>query len=228
MKNPADSARGLAVVAVLAAGAGLAMVVISQHTHRWAPPPVPPTSAALARQATTTRPSAAAPRVPPAVALDTAPMSRSVPVTVRIPVIGVRARIIGLGLGPGGIVEVPSLSTPFLTSWFDKGAAPGEPGRAVLFGHVDSAVVGPAVFYRLGDLRPGDIVYVTRADHRTAVFRVNSVALYPERDFPSRKVYGPATEPELRLITCGGDFDEQTHLYLDRTIAFASYVGQER
>jgi hypothetical protein len=98
-------------------------------------------------------------------------------------------------------------------------------GPAVLAGHVDSARVGPAVFYKLGDLAPGNLVYVTRADHRTAVFRVTSVALYPQQHFPSQQVYGPTPGPALRLVTCGGDFDEQTRLYLDRTIAFAVYAG---
>ena len=81
----------------------------------------------------------------------------------------------------------------------------------MLLGHVDAAAVGPAVFYKLGDLAPGDLVYVTRKDHQTAVFRVTAVALYPEQDFPTKQVYGFTPGPTLRLITCGGDFDEQTH-----------------
>jgi hypothetical protein len=200
-------------MSVLVAVAGLAMTYISQHTPRWAPPPAPPAAAAAARGAATGR--------------GAAPLSRSLPVRVRVPSIGVDARIIPLGLGPGRTVRVPSLSTPMLASWFDQGAAPGQRGSAVLFGHVDTAVTGPAVFYRLGDLRPGDLIYVTRADGQTAVFRVNSVALFPQWSFPSQRVYGHSTDPQLRLITCGGDFDTQTHLYLDRTIAFASYLGHK-
>jgi hypothetical protein len=57
-------------------------------------------------------------------------------------------------------------------------------------------------------------------------FRVISVALCPQQDFPSQQVYGPTPGPTLRLVTCGGDFDTQTHLYLDRTIAFALYAGK--
>lgn len=232
--------RWLTVLSVLLAGAGLAIIYISQHTHRWAPPPLPPASAALARPApglARPAPAVAAPRPlrfhpavpapPPAPALNAGPLGRSVPVGVRMPAIGVDARIIPLGLGWGDTVQVPSLSTPMLASWFDEGATPGQPGAAVLFGHVDSAVTGPAVFYQLGNLRPGDLVYVTRADHRTAVFRVNSVALFSQWDFPSNRVYGYSARPVLRLVTCGGNFDTHTHLYLDRTIAFASYLGHE-
>jgi len=208
-----------AVFSGLLVVSGLVVVVIGQHTHRWAPPPAPPSAALLA---TPTASGGAA------TGLVAAPLPRSAPVSVRIPAIGVAARIIPVGLNANRTVQVPSLRTPFLTGWFDGGAAPGQTGPAVLLGHVDSALVGPAVFYRLGELRPGNLVYITRDDQRVAVFRIGSVALYPQWDFPTKQVYGFTMRPTLRLITCGGDFDTHTHLYLDRTIAFASYVGQEK
>jgi hypothetical protein len=199
--------------AILLVGAGLLVMGLSGHVNPWSPPPVPPPSAAI----------------PVAVAQQSHrvvhTLGRSVPVTVEVPAIGVRAQIIALGLDADGGVAVPSLSTPFLVSWFDRGPAPGQPGAAVLLGHVDAAGVGPAVFYRLGDLLPGDLVYVTRRDARTAVFRVTSVGLYPENAFPASRVYQNTRYPTLRLITCGGQFDWDTHLYLDRTIVFATYIG---
>jgi Sortase domain len=218
------------VLATLLACAGIAMIVISQHTHRWAPPPVPP--AAFARPLPLDHPAQAGshPSIhlqpAPVTQLDADPLPRSMPQTVRIPAIGVDARIIALGMGYGDIVNVPSLSTPMLTSWFDGGVTPGQVGPAVLFGHVDSAVTGPAVFYRLGDLRPGDLIYVTRTDTRTAVFDVDAIDLYSQSSFPDQSIYGTTTSPVLRLVTCGGDFDTKTHLYLDRTVAWAKYVGQ--
>jgi hypothetical protein len=217
-------------LAVLLACAGIAMIVISQHTHRWAPPPVPP--AAFAQPPSLDRAPQPGPhpalRMEPATgpALDLSPLPRSLPETVRIPAIGVDAHIIALGTGDDDIVNVPSLSTPMLTSWFDGGVTPGQVGPAVLFGHVDSAVTGPAVFYRLGALQPGDLVYVTRADGSTAVFDVDAIDLYSEDAFPDRAIYGSTASPVLRLVTCGGDFDTKTHLYLDRTVAWARYAGQ--
>jgi sortase (surface protein transpeptidase) len=142
-------------------------------------------------------------------------------VRVAIPAIGVRARVIPLGENPNGTVAVPALSQPFLTSWFDEGPSPGQPGPAALYGHVDTAAVGPAVFYRLGDVRPGDIVRVTRADHRVAVFRAYRIATYAKNRFPTRLVYGPTRYPELRLITCGGPFDTATRQYLDDIVVYA-------
>jgi hypothetical protein len=97
----------------------------------------------------------------------------------------------------------------------------------VILGHVDSAKVGPAIFYNLGELRPGDLIYVTRQDRQTAVFRVYSAALYLKADFPTRAVYSYTSWPTLRLITCGGEFDRATGHYLGNTVVFAEYIGQD-
>jgi hypothetical protein len=205
-------------LAVLVIGAGLLVVGLSGHAPPpWSPPPVP---AAASSGAADNATSLAQPRHGPK------PMSRSVPVWVNIPAIGVNAQIIPLGLAADGGVAVPPLSEPFVASWFDRGSAPGQPGAAVLLGHVDAAGVGPAVFYRLGDLSPGDVISVTRRDGRTAIFRVTSVGLYPENAFPAGRVYADTRVPTLRLITCGGAFDWTTHLYLDRTIVWATFAGQ--
>jgi hypothetical protein len=154
------------------------------------------------------------------------PMARSVPLALAIPAIRVRAKIIALGLRPDGSPAVPPLATPFVTSWYDPGPTPGAPGAAVIFGHVDSAAVGPAVFYDLGRLRTGDLIDVTLADRRTAVFRVYGAGLYLKTDFPSLGVYGYTRWPTLRLITCGGEFDRRSGQYLGNVVVFAEYVGQ--
>src|SRR5260370_40926973 len=79
-------------------------------------------------------------------------------------------------------------------------------GWASMGGHFDSKTAGPGVFYQLRDLRPGNDVYVTRADGTTAKFRVTSVQTYPKDQFPTQTVYGPTPDAGLRLITCGGAF----------------------
>lgn len=211
---------GPANFAVLTAGAGLLVIGLSGHVPRWSPPPVPPPASAASAASAAPAANVARHRV--------VVMSRSAPVALAIPAIGVRARVIALGLEPDGEVAVPSLSTPFLVSWFDRGPTPGQAGAAVLLGHVDAAGVGPAVFYRLGDLRSGNLIYVTRRDQRTAKFRVTDVRMYPQDAFPSMRVYGYTRRPTLRLVTCGGRFDWATHLYLDRTIVFAEFVGPAR
>jgi hypothetical protein len=211
------------IAAAMAVGVFVAFV--GSSTLRWSPPPLPPASAALSgNQLAASGPSRAATTQGSSSLLR--PMARSVPASLYIPRINVRAKIISLGLTPGGAAAVPPLSSPFLTSWYDRGPTPGQPGTAVILGHVDAAKVGPAVFYDLGELRPGDLVYVTLDDRQTAVFRVYSAAVYLKTDFPTRTVYSYTSWPTLRLITCGGDFDQQTGHYLGNTVVFAEYIGQ--
>jgi Sortase domain len=216
-------------VALIAASmaTGLALAFLGSHTLRWSRPPLPPRSEALpVASLPAGSPSTGQGRHPKPGSDPLRPMARSVPLSLAIPRIGVRAKIIPLGLRPDGSPAVPPLTTPFVTSWYDPGPTPGAPGAAVIFGHVDSAAVGPAVFYNLGRLRTGDQVDVTLADRRIAVFRVYGAGLYPKTRFPSQDVYGYTRWPTLRLVTCGGAFDGHTGQYVGNVVVFAEYVGQ--
>ncbi|MEV6905387.1 class F sortase [Amycolatopsis sp. NPDC051071] len=148
-----------------------------------------------------------------------APLGPSKPATLEIPAIGVRTgEIVDLGLTGDGSLQVPR--DAITTGWFTGGPAPGEIGPAVLAGHVDYKKV-PGIFVRLKELKTGDEAIVHREDGRTAVFTVYAVERHPKRSFPTEKVYGDTTTPELRLITCGGDFDSSTGNYLDNVVAYA-------
>ncbi|HMH94269.1 MAG TPA: class F sortase [Streptosporangiaceae bacterium] len=144
------------------------------------------------------------------------------PVSLVIPAIGVSTRLIQLGVTPSGALQVPKSTT--VAGWYTGSPRPGEPGGAVIAGHVDS-VQGPAVFFRLQLLKPGEKVYVRRADGTLAVFTVTSVDSYPKSGFPTTAVYGPTPNAQLRLITCGGTFDPATGHYLSNTIAYASLAS---
>jgi hypothetical protein len=126
---------------------------------------------------------------------------------------------------PNGTLEVPPLDRPTVAGWYRPGASPGEAGNAVVVGHVDTRD-GPAVFFDLGRLRPGDTVRVTRADGRVVRFAVDGVGAYPKRNFPTALVYGPGGPgPTLRLVTCGGRFDERSRDYSDNVVVRATAVG---
>jgi hypothetical protein len=152
-------------------------------------------------------------------------LHRSLPVSVNIPVIGVESRLLHLGLNSDGTIQVPPLDTSAnLAAWYKYSATPGQIGASVIEGHVDSRQ-GPAVFYRLGALRPGDTIDVTLADGITAIFRVTGVREYNKSDFPAKTIYGAARFAALRLITCGGPFDYITGHYLRSTVVFASLAS---
>jgi LPXTG-site transpeptidase (sortase) family protein len=145
----------------------------------------------------------------------------SPPVRLDIPRIGVHSGdIVGLALQNDGSIEVPR--DPASPGWFTPGPSPGQYGPAVIAGHVDSAT-GPAVFYRLGELRSGDRVTVTREDGTVATFVVDRVKSVEKEAFPTREVYGATNSAELRLITCSGEYDQQDG-YRGNTIVFAHLV----
>ncbi len=143
------------------------------------------------------------------------------PASVSIPSVGVQSRLIRLGLNPDKTLQVPRSYS--LAGWYTRGAAPGEVGPAVILGHYDS-VDGPAVFYRLKELQPGQTVQVRRADGSTVKFAVDRVKRFGKDDFPTDEVYGRVDRPELRLITCGGSFDYRTRHYRDNVVVFAHLV----
>jgi hypothetical protein len=152
-------------------------------------------------------------------------LRRSVPVSVDIPAIGVYSKLLHLGLNTDGSLQVPSLTTSAdEAAWYKYSVTPGQIGASVIEGHVDS-YQGPAVFFRLGALQPGDAVDVTLTDGVTAIFRVSGVRRYLKVDFPAKTIYGATDYAALRLITCGGTFDYATHHYLSSTVVFASLIS---
>jgi Sortase domain len=175
------------------------------------PPPAPSTTA----PATTTAAAAVPPSTRP-------PRRLSPPVRVEIASIGVSSRLVRLGLNGDGTMEVPRDYD--LAGWFTGGAMPGEDGPAVIAGHVDSKT-GPAVFYRLDQLRRGDTVRVQQADGAWLAFEVTGSARYAKAEFPTEAVFGPVPGPVLRLITCGGEFDRSRGSYLDNVVVSARPSG---
>jgi LPXTG-site transpeptidase (sortase) family protein len=151
-------------------------------------------------------------------------LARSVPVSIRIPVINVSAPVERVGKNADGTVQVPPLDNHNLTGWYDYGPTPGQLGSSVILGHVDS-YAGISVFYHLKDLRPGNKIYVTLADGTVATFAVDGVQKVAKTDFPTASVYDAhLSYPTLRLITCGGYFDQATGAYLDNIIVYAHLV----
>jgi hypothetical protein len=153
------------------------------------------------------------------------PRQRSEPVRVLIPAIGMDAPLSPMGLAGDGTLEVPPITQPQLAGWFREGPTPGEAGNAVLLGHADTSTAGPAVFYSVGALNVGELVLIVRADGTLAHFQVNGVQAYRKSEFPTELVYGPSSTAGLRLITCGGVWDEKQAAYLDNVVVFASLAA---
>lgn len=154
-----------------------------------------------------------------------APNAVMAPIHLQIPAIKVDTSLTPLSLQGDGAIAVP---TNFAEAgWYSGGTLPGDPGPAVVLGHVDS-FRGPAVFYRLPELRPGDVVSIQRLDDTTVRFAVDALREFPKNQFPTDLVYGDTAAPTLRLITCGGSFDRKTRSYLDNVVVFAHELSDGR
>lgn len=141
----------------------------------------------------------------------------AVPVAIAIPAIGVATDLQRLHRAADGTIEVPEWHH---AGWWAGGPKPGQPGPAVILGHIDSRS-GTDVFYRLDELRAGDEVVVTNADGSEVRFVIQRLERHSKDSFPSEAVYAPSLQPGLRLITCGGTFDRSAGHYRDNVIAFA-------
>jgi sortase (surface protein transpeptidase) len=142
-----------------------------------------------------------------------------VPVRLEIPSIHVASSLARLGRAADGTIQVPGRWE--VAGWYALGPRPGDPGSAVILGHVDSKH-GPAVFYRLRELGKGDQIDITRADGSSVRFVVQRTAQYLKTRFPTEEVYYPTLAPALRLVTCGGQFDFTTRHYRSNIIVFAT------
>jgi hypothetical protein len=159
-----------------------------------------------------------------------APLERSAPVTIDIPAVPIASKFgPARGLDSSGAIDDAPLSGPSwsLPWWYDEGSAPGQDGSAVILGHVDSAIGagGLGVFFHLGDVHLGNSIEVGLADGSITHWVVTSTELYPDATFPDALVYSVSGPPTLRLVTCGGNFDPQTHLYQSALVVTARLVG---
>ena len=216
--GPTRSRAGLAWSAasgVLAAAGVAAMVLLPPGTGSSARVEVPLAAAAAPAVSTPTDtpagPAAAGRRQVPA----------SDPVGIRIPALGMTSPVMELGLERDGSMEVPPGAYP--VGWYHGSASPGQRGPAVLAGHVDWEGE-PGAFYGLRELVSGDTVEVERADGTVATFRVGRVEEHAKDDFPTEAVYGHIPHAGLRLVTCGGAFDEDTGQYLSNVVVFATLI----
>jgi len=148
-------------------------------------------------------------------------LSPSKPVHLDVPDIGLSTELIELGKNPDDTLETPTRYD--IAGWYKYSPTPGEIGPSVIAGHVDN-YLGPAVFFYLKDLKPGQLISVSREDGSTVKFQVEKVALFDQQNFPTKEVYGDIDYPGLRLITCGGNFNALTGHYSHNTVVYASLV----
>lgn len=188
------------------------------------------------RDATDARPGATGPATgdmaaagrPPQVELPPAhrPLDEALPERLEIPGLDVHAPVVSRGLDARGALDPPPFDRPGVVGWYADGVTPGAPGTALMVGHVDTET-RPAVFYRVSTLRAGQKIRVVRADDEVAEFTIEGIQVLERDGFDAQQAYGPRRDgrAELRLVTCGGTFDESTDSYTANVVVSAYLTG---
>ncbi|WP_326705686.1 class F sortase [Streptomyces cyaneofuscatus] len=155
-----------------------------------------------------------------------APVEGAAPRSVEVPSVGIDAPVVRRGLDRDGAIDPPPYDLPQTAGWYGKGTEPGAEGAALIVGHVDTETK-PAVFYGLSAVRPGEKVKVTREDGSVAEFTVDDVQVVTRERFDAEKAYGPRVDgrAELRLITCGGKYDQKSRSYTANVVVSAYLTG---
>ncbi|MFF7728576.1 class F sortase [Streptomyces sp. NPDC008001] len=154
------------------------------------------------------------------------PLPGAGPQTLEVKILGLKAPVEAHGLDKLGGVELPPYDRADAVAWYKDGPTPGSEGSAVIVGHVDTEKA-PAVFAGLSVLKRGAKINVTRTDGIVAEFTVEDISVVANEPFDADKVYGPldTDRAELRLITCGGDYDRKKRLYSANVVVTSYLTG---
>jgi len=188
-------------------------------------PAVVPTSSPSPSVPPSPSPSPSPPPAPSPSASPSAPVQAPPPrqqkqgqLRLSVPALGIDTDTLALGTDKNNALEVPKTAQG--VGWYRDGYLPGDVGPAVFAGHINLSG-RDGTFSKLSTMRPGQEVFTVRPDGTQVRFVVTKVEQHPKNAFPTDAVYGPTAAPELRLITCGGSFDQARRSYRDNTVVFA-------
>ena len=147
----------------------------------------------------------------------------AMPERLVVPSIGVNAPVITVGLDEEGRMLSPEGPDP--VGWYTFSPTPGQPGNTVISGHRDWRTGVTGVFWRLGELGPGDRLSVVLADGNEVTYEVVVSVLLGPDDMSIDEIVGQTEEEIITLITCEGVFDPVTHDYDRRRVIWANRVA---
>jgi len=149
------------------------------------------------------------------------------PLEIEIPILDVKAPILGVGLtkdnnmdAPKGPYGDPNWSSAF---WYRGSAIPGDPGTATIAGHVNGLLGEPETFARIRRLKPGDLIIINVKNSDTSLyFVVDEVKKYSMAELIEPaiddRIFGGNMgsngkrlsdgTSHLTLITCTGNYED--------------------
>jgi LPXTG-site transpeptidase (sortase) family protein len=142
-----------------------------------------------------------------------------VPTRLRVPSIGVDAQVESIGQKSDGSMGTPSSFER--AAWYKLGSKPGEPGNAVIDGHVNNALTSAGVFEHLPKVSIGDIVEVSDEAGHKITYRVREINEYAPNDAPLKSIFATSGPSQVVLITCDGEWDPSAHQFNKRLVVVA-------
>jgi LPXTG-site transpeptidase (sortase) family protein len=144
-----------------------------------------------------------------------APVLRSFPKRINIPILSIDAPVVAVGLEPDGTMEIPGANE---VGWYHYGSSPGDAmGSAVIAGHVDFRQQ-PGVFLNLRELNVGAQINITDDSGEVITYRVTERFQTNKVDLPGTELFRTDGDHLLTLITCGGEFNKRQRSYSDNII----------
>lgn len=140
---------------------------------------------------------------------------------LRIPKLGLRAKVQAVGLNPQGNMGAPRNLLD--VSWYKGSALPGNKGNAVIAGH--SGQPHQTAFWNLESLHVGDKIEVVDASGTLAQFTVTNVQRVAPDVATREHIFGQTDQTHLNLITCDGSWDKASKSYSERLIVFSSRIN---
>jgi sortase (surface protein transpeptidase) len=157
---------------------------------------------------------------PSASAISQYTVAPDLPRYLKIPQLGIDARVLQTGINSSGAIGTPD--NVFDTAWYSGSAKPGQPGAMLIDGHV-SGWTTHGVFYNLNKLAAGDLISIVRGDNSVINYHVVKTQAYPASRVNMAAALSPITtgKPGLNLITCAGQVEKGTSQYSQRIVVFA-------
>ncbi len=143
------------------------------------------------------------------------------PVTLYIPSLGINAKVQQVGLNSIGNIGAPNNFTD--VAWYKYGPAPGQPGSAIIDGHVDNGLGLAGVFKNLSTIATGTEMSVTTALGKTLVFQVVAINVYGYQNVPMASILN-SSSPTIQLITCDGTWVGDQKTYDERLVVSATLI----
>ncbi len=216
------ASRATTVLAAVVFLAGAYVVFDGYRTNRQIKTQVQQVSAAVDNGGATTSEGLPS-ETPPSDSLENYKVAADMPRFLEISSLGVKSRVVRMGVTPDGAVQAPS--NIYDSGWYDGSAKPGQPGAAFIDGHV-SGYTQPGVFKQIKNLKQNDVMKVEMGDGTQYSYKVVKVESYPADSVDMTKVLAPVTAGKqgLNIMTCGGSFDNSTHQYKERVVVFTERI----